>query len=70
MLLWCVQEVAEIDHEEDIIRHTATDTQLTTAAAGVSGDVSRTLSEYNRKSCSVLNSFYSQLRMTCVMCWL
>ena len=57
MLLWCVQEVAGIK-EEDIIRHTATATQLTTAAAGVSGDVSRTLSEYNRKSCSVLNVHY------------
>ena len=68
MFLWCVQEVADIK-EEDIIRHTATATQLTTAAAGVSGDVSRTLSEYNRKSCPVFN-FYSQLRMTCVMCWL
>ena len=34
---------------------TATVRQLPTAAAGVSGDVSRTLGEYNRKSCSVLN---------------
>ena len=49
MLLWCVQEVADIK-EEDIIHHTATAVQLTMAAAGVSGDVSRTLSEYNRKS--------------------
>ena len=38
---WCVQEVAELK-EEDIISHTATDTQLPTAAAGV---FSRTLSE-------------------------
>ena len=52
MFLWCVQEVAELK-EEDIISHTATatqlrtatDTQLPTAAAGVSGDISRTLSE-------------------------
>ena len=75
MFLWCVQEVAEL--KEDIIGHTATDTQLPTAtdtqlptatdtqlptatdtqlptatttrlptaAAGVSGDISRTLSE-------------------------
>ena len=66
--LWCVQEVAELK-EENIISHTATDTQLPTdtdtqlptatatqlptatdtqlptAAAGVSGDISRTLSE-------------------------
>ena len=60
MFLWCVQEVAELK-EEDIISHTATDaqlptatdtqlptatdTQLPTAAAGVCGDISRTLSE-------------------------
>ena len=52
MFLWCVQEVAELK-EEDIISHTATDTQLPTAAAtqlptataGVSGDISGTLSE-------------------------
>ena len=44
MFLWCVQEVAELK-EEDIIRHTATATQLPTAAAGVSGSLSRTLSE-------------------------
>ena len=52
MFLWCVQEVAE-QKEEDIISHTATDTQLPTAtdtqlptaAAGISGDISRTLSE-------------------------
>ena len=42
--LWCVQEVAELK-VEDIISHTATATQLPTAAAGVSGDTSRTLSE-------------------------
>ena len=60
MFLWRVQEVAELK-VEDIISHTATvtqlptatdaqlptatDTQLPTAAAGVSGDISRTLSE-------------------------
>ena len=44
MFLWCVQEVAELK-EEDIISHTATATQLPTAAAGVSGCLSRTLSE-------------------------
>ena len=52
MFLWCVQEVAELK-EEDIIHFTATDIQLTTAnatqlltaTAGISGDVSRTLSE-------------------------
>ena len=44
MFLWCVQEVAELK-EEDIISHTATATQLPTAAAGASGDHSRTLSE-------------------------
>ena len=32
MFLWCVQEVAELK-EDDIIRHTATDTQLPTATA-------------------------------------
>ena len=50
MFLWCVQEcvqeVAELK-EEDIISHTATDTQQHTSAAGVSGDLSRTLSELN-----------------------
>ena len=47
MLLWCVQEVADELKEEDIISHTATAiaTQLPTAAAGVSGCLSRTLSE-------------------------
>ena len=44
MFLWCVQEVAELK-EEDIIGHTATATQLPTAAAGVSGNLYRTLSE-------------------------
>ena len=52
MFVWFVQEVAELK-EEDIISHTATDTQLPTAtdtqlptaAAGVCGDISRTLSE-------------------------
>ena len=44
MFLWCVQEVAELK-EDDIISHTATATQLPTAAAGVSGCLSRTLSE-------------------------
>ena len=53
MFLWCVQEVAELK-EEDIISHTATATQLPTAAAttelaitdtDVSSEMSRTLSE-------------------------
>ena len=44
VFLWCVQEVAELK-EEDIISHIATATQLPTAAAGVSGCLSRTLSE-------------------------
>ena len=44
MFLWCVQEVAELK-EEVIISHSATATQLSTAAAGVSGSLSRTLSE-------------------------
>ena len=39
MFLWCVQEVAELK-EEDIISG-----KLRTAAAGVSGDLSRTLGE-------------------------
>ena len=39
MFLWCVQEVAELK-EEDIISG-----KLRTAAVGVSGDLSRTLSE-------------------------
>ena len=51
MFLWCVQEVAKL--KEDIISHTATATQLPTAAAtelaitdtDVSSDMSRTLSE-------------------------
>ena len=47
MFLWCVQEVAELKEEVDIIicSHTATATQLPTAAAGVSGCLSRTLNE-------------------------
>ena len=53
MFLWCVQEVAELK-EEDIISHTATATQLPTAAAttelaktdtDVSSEISKTLSE-------------------------
>ena len=45
MFLWCVQEVAEIK-KEDIISHcTATATQLPIAAAGVSGCLSKALSE-------------------------
>ena len=52
MFLWCVQEVAELK-EEDIISHTATATQLPTAATtelaitdtDVNSDMSRTLSE-------------------------
>ena len=43
LFLWCVQEVAELE-EEDIISHTAA-TEPLTAAAGVTGDPSRTLSE-------------------------
>ena len=39
MFFWCVQEVAELK-EEDIISG-----KLRTAAAGVSGDLSRTLGE-------------------------
>ena len=39
MFLWCVQEVAELK-VEDIISG-----KLRTAAAGVSGDLSRTLGE-------------------------
>ena len=50
MFLWCVQEVAELK-EEDIISHTATATQLPTAAIATTqlainySDMSRTLSE-------------------------
>ena len=44
MFLWCVQEVAALKAKE-IISHTATATQLPTAAAGVRGDINRTLSE-------------------------
>ena len=71
MFLWCVQEVAELK-EEDIISHTATATQLPTAAAGVSGSLSRTLSElYHNDEESVPVIMYSlQLLMICVMCWL
>ena len=69
MFLWCVQEVAELK-EEDIISHTPTATQLPTAAAGVSGCLSRTLSELNHNNESVHVIMYSlQLLMTCVMCW-
>ena len=73
MFLLCVQEVAELK-EEDIISHTATAIQLPmatakqlhtaaakqTAAAGVSGDLSRTLSElhHNNKE-SALVIMYS-----------
>ena len=72
MFLWCVQEVAELK-VEDIISHTATATQLPTAAAGVSGSLSRTLSEllHHNDEESVPVIMYSlQLRMTCVTCWL
>ena len=70
MFLWCVQEVAELK-EEDIISHIATATQLPTAAAGVSGSLSRTLSELYHNEESVPVIMYSlQLLMTCVMCWL
>ena len=61
MFLWCVQEVAELK-EEDIISHTATATQLPTAAAGVSGCLSRTLSELHHnygKSAPVICTHYS-----------
>ena len=50
----------------------ATATQLPTAAAGVSGSLSRTLSEllYRNDEESVPVIMYSlQLLMTCVMCW-
>ena len=43
LFLWCVQEVAELK-EEDIISHTA-GTKSLTAAADVTVDPSRTLSE-------------------------
>ena len=71
MFLWCVQEVAELK-EEDIISHcTETATQLPTAAAGVSGCLSRTLSEsHHNDEESVPVIMYSlQVLMTCVMCW-
>ena len=58
--------------EEDIISLTDTATQLPTAAAGVSGSLSRTLSElhHNDDKSSVPVIMYSlQLLMTCVMCW-
>ena len=46
-------------------------TQLPTAAAGVSGDHSSTLSELHHMMESVPVIMYSlQLKMTCVMCWL
>ena len=45
MFLWCVQEVAELK-EEDIICHTATDTQLPTDSGLVIDDISRALSEF------------------------
>ena len=71
MFLWCVQEVAELK-EEDIISHcTATATQLPTAAAGVSGCLSRTLSElhhYYEENVPVIMCSL-QLLMTCVMYW-
>ena len=52
---------------------TATATQLPTAAAGVSGDHSRTLSELQHnvgESAPVYYMYSLQLRMPCVMCWL
>ena len=59
MFLWCIQEVAELK-EEDIISHTATATQLPTATAGVSGSLSRTLSElYHNDDESVPVIMYS-----------
>ena len=69
MFLWCVQEVAELK-EEDIISHTATATQLPTAAAGVSGSLSRTLSELHDEESIPVIMYSLQLLMTCVMCWL
>ena len=72
MVCFSVQDVAEMK-EEDIISHcTATATQLPTAAAGVSGCLSRTLSElHHNDEESVPVIMYSlQLLMTCVMCWL
>ena len=47
-------------------------TQLPTAAAGVSGDHSRTLSElhHNDRESAPVIMYSLQLRMTCVMCWL
>ena len=57
MFLWCVQEVAELK-EEDIISHTPTATQLPTAAAGVSGCLSRTLSELNHNTSSECPCYY------------
>ena len=42
MFFWCVQEVAELKEDEII-------SKLHIAAAGVSGDLSRTLSELHHK---------------------
>ena len=54
LFLWCVQEVAKLK-EEDIISHTVATEPLTAAAAAdVTVNPSRTLSEscYNDEECS------------------
>ena len=58
--------------EQDIISHTVAATQLPTAAAGVSGDHSRTLSElqHNVGESAPVIMYSLQMLMTCVMCWL
>ena len=55
-----------------IVVSTATATQLPTAAAGVSGDHSRTLSElhHNDRESAPVIMYSLQLLVTCVMCWL
>ena len=54
MFLWCVQEVAELK-EEDIISHTATDTQLPTDSGLVIDGISRTLSEFYVEKHSIMH---------------
>ena len=60
----------------DDLRRVGTSDQSTvavpTAAAGVSGDHSRTLSElhHNDRESAPVIMYSLQLRMTCVMCWL
>ena len=60
----CVQEVTELKD-----RHTATATQLPTAATG---DHSGTLSElhHNDRESAPVIMYSLQLLMTCVMCWM